>query len=181
MSSLFDPDLPPPTIGALLRLASSRFRRRLFDAVRAAGFDDLQPAQFVLFRYPTVAGLRPTQLAEDAGLSKQTVNDLLRQLEVKGYLTLEPDPADRRARRIVLTPRGTAAMECSRAAAQAVAQAWAQAVGPERFAAVRQTLLDYITAEDASADDQPADDDGDRPASRSGSTPVPTARQRAAH
>ena len=165
MSSPFAPDLPPPTIGALLRLAWGRFRRRLFDAVRAAGFDDLQPAHFTLFRYPTMAGLRPTQLAEDAGLSKQTVNDLLRQLEANGYLTLEPDPADRRARRIVLTPRGAAAMECSRAAAQAVAQEWAQAVGPERFAAVRQTLLDYITADGATPADGPADQDGERPAS----------------
>ena len=180
MSSLFDPNLPPPTIGALLRLAWTRFRRRLFDAARAAGFDDLQPVHVALVRYPTIAGLRPTQLAEDAGLSKQAINDLLRQLEAKGYLTLQPDPSDRRARRIVLTPRGTALMECVRAAAQAVAEDWAQTVGPQRFATVRQTLLDYITAEDAAQRERPREQDGDRWASDRGSTRLPTASHRAA-
>ena len=174
MSSTFDPQLPPPTIGALLRLAWSRFRRRLFDAVRAAGYDDLQPAHFTLIRYPTMAGLRPSQLAEEAGLSKQAVNDLLRQLEAKGYLALEPDPADGRARRIALTPRGSALMECSRAAAQAVAEDWARAVGPQRFAAVRQTLLDYIAADGAAEADRHAEPDGDRPAGGRGTTRVPT-------
>jgi DNA-binding MarR family transcriptional regulator len=83
------------------------------------------------------------------GLSKQAINDLLRQLEAMGYITLEPDPADRRARRIVLTPRGGELMECVRAAAYRIAEDWARAVGEERFEAVRRTLLDYIEAERA--------------------------------
>lgn len=149
MSSIIDPSVAPPTIGALLRMAWTRFRRHMFESVRAAGYDDLQPVHVNLFRYPTIAGLRPGQLAEEAGLSKQAINDLLRQLEAMGYITLEPDPADRRARRIVLTPRGGELMECVRAAAYRIAEDWARAVGEERFEAVRRTLLDYIEAERA--------------------------------
>jgi DNA-binding MarR family transcriptional regulator len=147
MSSLFDPDVPPPTIGALLRLAWSRFRRRVFEAVRAAGYDDLQPMHVLLFRYPTIANLRPGQLAEETGVSKQAINDLLRQLEAKGYITLQPDPSDRRARRIVLTPRGNELTECVRRVGQDIAEDWERAVGRQRFDAVRKTLLDYIEAE----------------------------------
>ena len=149
MSSTFAPDVPPPTIGALLRLAWSSFRRRLFEAVRAAGYDDLQPVHLLLFRYPTIANLRPGQLAEEVGLSKQAINDLLRQLEAKGYIALQPDPSDRRARRIILTPRGTQLMEHVRAAAHDIAEDWERAVGRRRFDAVRKTLLDYIEADRA--------------------------------
>lgn len=144
MSSPPERDIPPPTIGALLRLAWGRFRARLFEAVRAAGYDDLQPVHVLLFRYPTIAGLRPGRLAEEAGLSKQALNDLLRQLEARGYLALRPDPEDRRARRIALTPRGERLMEQVRAAAYEIAADWERAVGRERFDAVRRTLLDYV-------------------------------------
>ena len=149
MSSTFDPEIPPPTIGALLRLAWASFRRRLFEAVRAAGYDDLQPVHVLLFRYPTIANLRPGQLAEEVGLSKQAINDLLRQLEAKGYIALQPDPSDRRARRITLTPRGKQLMEYVRATAHDIAEDWERAVGRRRFDAVRKTLLDYIEADRA--------------------------------
>ena len=149
MSSTLDPDVPPPTIGALLRLAWTSFRRRLFEAVRAAGYDDLQPVHVLLFRYPTIANLRPGQLAEEVGLSKQAINDLLRQLEAKGYIALQPDPSDRRARRITLTPRGKQLMEYVRATAHDIAEDWERAVGRRRFDAVRKTLLDYIEADRA--------------------------------
>ena len=146
MSSPADPGVPAPSIGALLRLAWTSFRRRLFEAVRAAGYDDLQPMHVLLFRYPTIANLRPGQLAEEVGLSKQAINDLLRQLEAKGYLTLQPDPSDRRARRITLTPRGNELMEYVRSAAHEIAEDWERAVGRARFETVRRTLLDYIEA-----------------------------------
>ena len=164
MSSTFDPEVPPPTIGALLRLAWSTFRSRLFEAVRAAGYDDLQPVHVLLFQYPTIANLRPGQLAEEAGLSKQAINDLLRQLEAKGYIALRPDPSDRRARRITLTPRGNELMECVRAAAYEVAEDWERAVGPERFDAVRTTLLDYIEADRARRSDRTPGRQADSPA-----------------
>jgi DNA-binding MarR family transcriptional regulator len=149
MSSTLDPGVPPPSIGALLRLAWNSFRRRMFEAVRAAGYDDLQPVHVSLFRYPTIAGRRPGQLAEEAGLSKQAINDLLRQLEAMGYITLDPDPTDRRARRIVLTQRGSEVMECVRTAAALIAEDWARAVGGERLEVVRRTLLDCIEADRA--------------------------------
>jgi len=130
-----------PTIGALLRLAWLAFRNRMYSRVRAAGYNDLSPAHVLLFRYPTVAGLRPSQLADSLGLSRQSVNDLLRHLEAKGYLVLQPDPSDGRARRIALTERGAALLTCVYQAAQEVAEEWALALGRERVEELRQMLL----------------------------------------
>ena len=74
-------------IGALLRRASEATHRELFDRLQAAGFDDLRWAHFALFGFPGLHGLRPTELAERVGMSKQGLNALLNELDDFGYLT----------------------------------------------------------------------------------------------
>lgn len=139
-------NLLPPTIGALTRLAWLSFRERIYSAVRKAGYNDLQRVHVLLFRYPTIADMRPSELAEQMGISKQAINDLLRQLETKGYLELRPDPSDGRARLITLTARGSELMELTRAVAQDIAEEWAQRVGRRRYESLRQTLLQLVEA-----------------------------------
>ena len=90
--------------------------------------------------------MRPSELAEQMGISKQAMNDLMRQLETKGYLELRPDPFDGRARLITLTERGSELMELSRAVSQDISEKWAQLVGRRRYEAVRETLLQLVEA-----------------------------------
>ena len=73
------------------------------DAAARDGFGDLEPAHFTVFRYPSPDGARPSELAARLGISKQSLNYLLRELERLGYLERRPDPQDLRARRIVVT------------------------------------------------------------------------------
>jgi len=73
-------------------------RDQLYAGVVAAGYDDLNAAHVGLWRYPGLEGLRPSQLADRRGITKQSVNDLLAHLEQHGYLMRVPDPADGRAR-----------------------------------------------------------------------------------
>ena len=49
------------------------FREQMYTLVCEAGYDDPPPAHVLLFRYPTLADMRPSQLAEQAGMSKQGV------------------------------------------------------------------------------------------------------------
>ena len=127
-----------------MRMAWLAFRERMYAAVQAAGYSDLQPAHVLVFRYPTIEGLRPKELAAQMGISKQAMNDLLRQLEAQGYLELRPDPSDGRARLITLTERGSEFLELTHAVAQEVSEEWSQAVGRERFRAFRSTLIDLV-------------------------------------
>jgi DNA-binding MarR family transcriptional regulator len=143
-SRIFDDAFPPPTVGALMRLAWNEFRNRMYNVVREAGYTDLQPTHLLLFRYPTIVGARPSDLAVQIGITKQAMNDLLRQLEDRGYLELQPDPNDRRAKRITLTKRGVALADLTRNAAQQVANEWSQAVGQKRFDALRKTLAELV-------------------------------------
>lgn len=147
MSSTDPPEnsLPAPTVGALLRLAWLDFRRRLYDRVVSAGYGDLQPSHVLLFKYPTIEGLRPGELADHAGISKQGVNDLLRHLEASGYVELRTDRRDRRARRITLTARGKALMEYLYTASSEVSDELSQAVGRRRFESLRKTLVDLTS------------------------------------
>jgi DNA-binding MarR family transcriptional regulator len=52
------------------------------------------------------SGISQTALTERMGLSKQAVQQLLDLLEADGVLRRDPDPADKRARRVVLTDLG---------------------------------------------------------------------------
>ncbi len=51
----------------------------------------------------------PADIGRHFGLSHPTVTGILQRLEAKGYVAYEPDPADRRKKRVVPTEK---ALEC---------------------------------------------------------------------
>ena len=68
----------------MLRVVWQWVRDQLYAGVVAAGFDDLNAAHVGLWRYPGLEGVRPSQLADQVGITKQSVNDLLGHLEAHG-------------------------------------------------------------------------------------------------
>jgi len=112
----------------------------IYEQVVAAGFDDLGRAHVRLFRYPTAEGLRPSELADRLQISKQSVNDLLHDLEARGYLVREPDPDDGRARVVRLTDRGRALEAAAYEGAAAAQRSIADQLGARRFAQMRDAL-----------------------------------------
>jgi DNA-binding MarR family transcriptional regulator len=115
-------------------------RDRLYAGVVATGCDDLSAAHVGLWRYPGLEGLRPSQLADRRGITKQSVNDLLGHLEQHGYLSRVPDPADRRARVIRLTSKGWRLQRTIYAEAGAAQRQIAEVLGPRRFAQLHRSL-----------------------------------------
>ncbi len=122
--------------GALLRMAWEQLQRELVDALRDAGYGELSQLQHPLMRYPPADGLRPSQLAERLQLSKQAVNDSLRDFESLGLIRLERDPADGRARIIRFTEVGWRFYQEAAEASGRVGERWAAQIGEERFHAV---------------------------------------------
>ena len=127
-------------VGATMRVGWQWVRDQIYAGVVAAGYDDLNPAHVGLIRYPTLGGLRPTKLAEQVGITKQSVNDLLGDLERRGYLVRVPDPADGRARVIRLTAKGQRLEHTINAQAQAAEMRIAEILGPRRFAQLHTSL-----------------------------------------
>ena len=135
---------PGRFIGSLTRLVWQWVRSRIYAEVVAAGFDDLNPAHVAVFRYPTADGMRPSDLAEEMQITKQSVNELLGHLERRGYVVREPDPNDSRSRRIRLTDRGRELEDVTWKAAQCAEREAADLVGPERVRELRRTLSDLV-------------------------------------
>ena len=132
----------PPLIGALLRMPWEAVQRRMLERLHERGFDDLDPAHLNVFQYPGPQGARPTELATRLRISKQALNYSLGQLERLGYLERQQDPDDLRSKRVALTRRGTSAIDVIREAVAEVETAWAEQLGPERFAQLRGLLLE---------------------------------------
>ncbi len=129
-----------PYVGAMMRVVWQWVRDQLYAGVVAAGYDDLNAAHVALWRHPGIDGLRPSQLADHVGITKQSVNDLLGHLERRGYLERVTDPADGRARVIRLTSKGRRLEETIYAEAGAAQLQIAEIVGPRRFAQLHSTL-----------------------------------------
>ena len=83
---------------------------RIFRALQDAGFDDWTLAQCRVFQRVAPDGSRLTDLAEQAQMSKQSASVMVDQLERLGYVCRVPDPADGRARLIVIEQRGRRAL-----------------------------------------------------------------------
>jgi DNA-binding MarR family transcriptional regulator len=134
-------EIPPPLIGALMRMPVDAVHRRIIADLRAAGFDDLADAHMAVLRYPGPQGRRPSDLAAELGMSKQAVNYLLGALERAGYLRRADDPDDRRSRRIELTERGEAVRRTIRATVAAIETELAAELGARPFAQLRALLV----------------------------------------
>jgi DNA-binding MarR family transcriptional regulator len=132
----------PPLIGALLRTPWEAVQRHMLDLLHERGFDDLDAAHLNVFQYPGPQGVRPSELAARLRISKQALNYVLGELERLDYLERRPDPDDLRSKRVALTRRGTAAIGVIREAVDEMEEAWAQQLGPERFAQLRNLLLE---------------------------------------
>ena len=135
----------PPQIGALLRMAWESLQIEVYANLRAAGFDDLREAHRPFLRNLPIDGMRPTDLAIRLGLSKQATNDLLRDLERTGYIRLDRDPSDGRARIIRFTDRGWRLFDAGFRFSREVGERWAKAIGQQeydRFAATLRAIVD---------------------------------------
>lgn len=126
-------------------MAWEMLQAELYAGLQAAGFDDLRDVHKPLLRYPPIDGMRPSQLATHLRLSKQATNDLLRDIEQYGYVVLEVDPTDRRARIIRYTDRGWRLFDTGSALSRAVGDRWAGIIGQDRFQELQTALRDICS------------------------------------
>jgi DNA-binding MarR family transcriptional regulator len=131
----------------MMRHAWQQVWKQIFSGVVATGFEDVNPAHVGLFRYPGLDGQRPSDLAEQLQITKQSVNDLLGHLETHGYLTREPDPNDGRARVVRLTAKGRQLQKVIHGQARAAEQQIADTLGARRYTQLRHALEDLTANE----------------------------------
>lgn len=139
--TIIEPEDTPISVGVLLFIPYRHMEQRILAAVTAGGHD-ISPAQARLFQRLDRDGSRLTDLAQAAQMSKQAAAFLVGDLEVGGYVERVPDPTDRRARLIRITPRGRDAVAVALVEQRRIEAEWEARLGPRRMADLRATLED---------------------------------------
>jgi DNA-binding MarR family transcriptional regulator len=127
-------------VGALLRVPAQAIHRRIIRELNAAGFEELRVPHMAVMQFPGPDGIRPSALAERAGMSKQAMNQLLRSLESLGYIARSDAPNESRARIIRFTKRGRAAYSKAHDVLRDIEREWSAELGPTRFAQLKELL-----------------------------------------
>ncbi|MGC1462699.1 MAG: MarR family transcriptional regulator [Terracidiphilus sp.] len=127
-------------IGALLRVPAQAIHRRIIAALNAAGFDELALPHIAVFQYPGPDGIRPSILAERAGISKQAMNQLLKSLENLGYIARSDSPDEGRSRIVRLTKRGHAAFSKIYGILLEIEREWTAELGARDFKQFKKLL-----------------------------------------
>jgi DNA-binding MarR family transcriptional regulator len=131
-----------PLIAPLLRVPLQAIRARMQAELAAAGYRDIAPAHFNILQHPTPDGLRPSELAARAQMTKQAANRLIRHLEHRGYIRLDRDPGDQRARIVRLTDEGWRLIGAIRAIVEATEAEWSRRLGRRRYETLRALLAE---------------------------------------
>jgi DNA-binding MarR family transcriptional regulator len=131
----------PSSIATLLFVTHRAAETQIMAALVSAGFDDLTVAQCRIAQRLSVGGIRVTELADQAGVTKQTAGALVDELERAGYVARRPDPSDARARLVVLSERGRRLCAAAAAEVAKVEDDWRAHVGPEAYRQLRDMLM----------------------------------------
>ena len=134
--------LPPDrlAIGQLLVRLLREFRDDLAGPRVEAGYGDVREVHFQIFGNIRLGGVRLTELAERAQLSLAAASELVNDLEMLGYLSRRPDPADGRAKLIDLTERGRDLMGAAGDRVAEIETRWSKLVGHRDFAQMTRTM-----------------------------------------
>ncbi|MCX2933594.1 MarR family transcriptional regulator [Mycobacterium sp. CVI_P3] len=131
-----------PTTPTLMFIAHRAAEAQVMAAVTAGGNDDLTLAQARLLQRMHPNGIRVTDLADQAGVTKQTAGALVDQLEGSGYVRRVADPADARARLVILTDKGLTLCQATAAEVAKIEHQWRKHLGAKRYHELRAALVD---------------------------------------
>ena len=137
--------MPEPGPGqpttTLLRTAYNALSAAIYRHVAQAAGAGLRPAHGnALEMLALEDGLRLTNIAAQAGMTTQSMGELVDDLVSKGYLRRQEDPADRRAKRIYLTGKGRQTAHAGEVATRTAEEQIQAALGPRQYQQLRRNL-----------------------------------------
>jgi DNA-binding MarR family transcriptional regulator len=134
------------TLPALMDLAVEAMYVDFRELLEESGINDVRPTHGCVFRFVHGDGIRLTELASLAGLTKQSIGEIVDDLAGLGYLERYPDPTDKRAKLIRLTAKGLDAQRIGFSLFAKLEEDWAEAFGADRIAALRSLLEEIALA-----------------------------------
>lgn len=109
------------------------------------GYGDVRPGHLAVLLNLDRSGAQSAELARRADMTKQSMAELVRDLEKLDYVERRPDPADGRARLVQPTGRGLMLIAHARQAMAEVEAGAARRLGRERFVALQRALVELAS------------------------------------
>jgi DNA-binding MarR family transcriptional regulator len=131
----------PDHIARWLEAVTRRLRASLA-ASDLRDFPDLRGSHRRILQMIPADGIRITELAQRAGMTKQALGEFVDWLEHAGFVASGRDPADGRVRLVMRTARGDTAAQTASQAIAAVERAWQQEIGAREYDTMKQALRD---------------------------------------
>lgn len=141
----------PVNTAVLLREAFTVLNDIALARLAATGHEQVRAAHGVVFQHLDDTGTTVSALAERAQMTKQAMAELVAHLERHGYVTREPDPADRRAKLVVPTDRGAEVVAIAQSTVPALENALKSLLGVENWERLRADLATVAGAGDSIA------------------------------
>jgi DNA-binding MarR family transcriptional regulator len=130
----------PENLAILLREPFRAMTGRLHQRLAEHGHPHVRAAHGAVLQFLDDAGTRVGVLAERAGMTKQSMAELVGHLEEHGYVERVPDPADGRARLVRATKRGREVFAIARELVAEVEAELVQRMGAAKVRRLRALL-----------------------------------------
>jgi DNA-binding MarR family transcriptional regulator len=135
-----------PHLIALVERADRALVTDLVSAAADRGFPEVRASHNAVFATLEAEGSHVSDMAARAGITKQSVAAIVRDLEAAGLVTVSPDPADRRAKLVRYTDRGWQCARGGRAYLREVEEAMSELLGRDGLAELRASLVAVANA-----------------------------------
>src|SRR5258705_5509595 len=112
--------------------------KRLMEAEIAGEPHRLRGSHLRLLSLTPADGIRPTELAARVGMTKQSLGEFVAALQEAGYMQVEADEHDRRARIVSPTDRGLRLQRRILETFADTEERWRRAVGPRNWTTFRK-------------------------------------------
>lgn len=130
-------------IGRLLNEAVQRFEESVLEKMAAAGHGECTLSHITVTRNLDLDGTRAVELARRASMTKQSIGELVAQLEALGIVKREQDPTDGRAKVVLFTAKGRDWLEHFHAALEQTEKEMESELGTTLYKGVKRGLLRY--------------------------------------
>jgi DNA-binding MarR family transcriptional regulator len=141
-------------IGRRMNEAVQIFEGRIVELLRAQGHDELTIAHINLTRNLDEAGTRLTELARRAAMTKQSMGEMVDQVERTGLIEKRSDPTDGRAKLVCFTNTGLEWLEAFRTSLEQAEQEMRDQIGDAMVAQIAESLGRYVAAHGSEAGDK---------------------------
>jgi DNA-binding MarR family transcriptional regulator len=134
-------ELPPEVLMRGLLRAYHWMDESLQNGLQQAGYRPRTRTQTMILIHISNGVTRAAELARALGVSRQAIQQQINDLEADDLVTQIPDPADKRANRIVFSERGSALINQALQTLRSSEQTLAMRLGYETVAQLRRALM----------------------------------------